>query len=163
MKKGSLLAYTRKYHSPLPKQEAITRVQDALEADRAMRITPIRTAENELSFGVKNAILLEKNSFLPDVCIHFSRTAAGTEAETVCSLKRVTRVLFTVFTVLLAALEILLLCWYFRRSLDFGVVLLIPVIMIAFSILLIFFGLRLSSRDTLYVIRTALQPETGSE
>ena len=163
MKKGSLLAYTRKYHSPLPKQEAIARVQDALEADRAMRITPIQATENELSFGVKNAILLEKNSSLPDVCIHFSRTAAGTEAETVCSLKRVTRVLFTVFTVLLAALEILLLCWYFRRSLDFGVVLLIPVIMIAFSILLLFFGLRLSSRDTLYVIRTALQPETGSE
>ena len=68
MKKGSLLAYTRKYHSPLPKQEAIARVQDALEADRAMRITPIQATENELSFGVKNAFLLEKNSFLPDVC-----------------------------------------------------------------------------------------------
>ena len=159
----SLFSHVAVYSSPLPPQEAMVRVRSALEADRAMRITPIRSAENELSFGVKNAYLLEKNSFLPDVRVHFSRTAAGTVVKTVCGLKRVTQVLFTVFSVLLAALEILLLCMYFRGSLDSGVVLLIPVIMIVFSVLMVYFGLPLSSRDTLYVIRTALQPGSGSE
>ncbi len=159
----SLFSHVAVYSSPLPPQEAMARVRSPLEANRAMRITPIRTAENELSFGVKTAYLLEKNSFLPDVRVHFSRTAAGTDVETVCGLKRITLVLFTVFSVLLAVLEILLLRMYFRDALENNIVLLIPVIMIAFSVLMVYFGLPLSSRDTLYVIRTALQPESGSE
>ena len=158
-----LFHYVTNCSSSLQKQEAIARVQSALTSDRAMRITPIRATENELFFSVKNTYFLEKNSFIPDVRIQFCDTETGSGVETVCSLKRIARIFFTVMTALLAALEILLLCWYFSRKLDDSVVLLIPVIMIVFSCLITFFGLRLSSRDVLYVIRAALKPDAVSE
>ena len=158
-----LFSYCHSILTPLSKREAMERVRDALTKDRAMQLSSIRSTENDLYFSVKNSCFLMKDSFIPDVRVHFNESTNHTDVETICSLQRVPRVFFTVLAVLWTAAEILLLWICFSGSLDYNILLLIPVIVIAFLILLTLFGLRLSSRDTLYVVRTALQSEAISD
>ncbi len=159
----NLFAHLTKFTCPMPRQEAMDRVQNTLKEDRAIRLSPIRATENELSFSVKPDLFPGHNSFCPDVNIRFNDSETGTDAQVMSSVKKPTRIIFLVFAFLLAAIEILLLCWYFRSALENNIVLLIPVIMLVFSFVMTFIGLRRSSRDVLYLIRTALQPDAISE
>ena len=159
MKHGLLFSYINNYNSPIPKQEAMDRVQKAFTDDRAMRISPIRATEDELAFETKPDYYLEKNAFLPEVAVRFEDADTGTTVQTRCQVKRIIRIFTLCYSALLAVIELLLLTMQLRGTLDNPLLLLLPVIMFGFMCTMTFFGLRLSSRDVLFVIRTALQQE----
>ena len=58
-----LFSYNTVFSCPYAKADAMARVHKALTDDRAMRLSPIRAAEDELTFETKREYLLEKNSF----------------------------------------------------------------------------------------------------
>ena len=155
----SLFSYNKVFTCPDAKTDAMARVHKAFTEDRAMRLSPIRASEDELSFETKREYLLEKNSFYPEVSIRFRDADAGTAVQTTCRVKHYVRIFAYCFAALLICIELLLLIMLFRGNLDRAFLLLIPVIIFVFACAMTFFGIRFMSQDVLYVIRTALQPD----
>ena len=150
------------FSCPYAKAEAMARVHKAFTDDRAMRLSPIQASEDELTFDTKREYLLEKNSFYPEVSIRFRDADAGTAVQTQCRIKQLVQIFAYCYTVLLALIELLLLIMLFRGTLSSPLLLLIPVVLFVFQCTMTFFGIRLSSRDVLYVIRTALKQDESN-
>ena len=158
MKKGSLLAYTRKYHSPLPKQEAVARVQNALQQNESVRIHRMTASDRELRFAQKQDPAF-RNSFLPDIHVLFSDLEAGSQARIECRVKLFIRIFCIVYFLGCAQSLIFALMLLFTGRDGAVLYALISLAMLLFCYGLSYFGLHYGAKKAVSVIRKALLSE----
>ena len=161
----SLFSCNKVFTCPDAKAEAMARVRKALAGGRVVNTTPIKVSEDSLSFFVKrrdfriNAIFTEESFYNPDVTVQFRKTKTGTEVQTICRLDPAIRV--TICLTMIFAVFLELFFCFIRLH---GQTLVLSCFLILFFNFVFlglpgFFSLRFFSKDVLYVIQDALQPD----
>ena len=151
--------YIKTLHCALSRPEAIARVQETITKDKTLCIAQWNVTSDELSFALKQPFGLVYNSFLPHVRVTFREIASGTELTICCRLQKTTRVIQLVYLLLGAAMELGMVVTCLIAKASSPALLVLPGIL-AFSVILSYFGLRLSSRDILQQITSAVQLDT---
>lgn len=153
---NKLFWFQKTLSAALPKAEVMARLRAAFSDQRALCLSELNAAEDELSFSVKGESILAYNSFRPDVQIQLMETAGGTDVVIHCQIKKAVRIIICVFLSLFALLTAGMVISLIRDQLD-PPMLLIPLGMALFAVLLCYFGLRLSSRELIAAARKAIQ------
>ena len=165
------LLFTRNmvFSCPYAKAEAMARVYKALAHGRVVNTTPIKVSEGALSFTVKNvnsnsmfSIFWAVNKLNPEVTVQFRKSETGTEVQTVCRPNQAHRVIYGLIMIY-AVFPELFFC-FIRLH---GQTLVLSCFLILFFNFVFlglpgFFSLRFFSKDVLYVIQDALQPDESN-
>ena len=157
-----LFCFDKTLFTALPKNEATARLQAAFSGDYGRDLSDLTLTENALSFSVTDRFGLVYNSFRPDVRMLLTEQDDGTSIEISCRIKRFSRVFASVFLLLLAACEAVML-WFLIQSDLHPAMLLIPPGMAAFMVLLDNCGLRLSSGWIIAAAQNAVNSSDGPQ
>ena len=142
--------------SPIPKQEAMTRVQDALSGSRNWRFISMQASEDALSFSVMSRRFGRFSAFCPDVRIQFGESDAGVSVRTLCRTKEQIRVMLPMAAGIFLLLEVFNLIMVMRGTSPGIAALALPILLLVLLGVLTVLGLRLPAKEIRQTVEKAL-------
>ena len=158
-----LFEIVRTVDCPLPKPEAMARVQQAMSGSRNWRFISMQTSEDALSFSVMSRRFDRFSAFCPDVRIQFDKSDAGVSVRTFCRTKEQIRVMLPIVAGIFLLLEVFHLVLVLRGTSPgiaaIALPILLPVLLGVFTAA----GLRLPAREIEQTIQSALSRNQEAE
>ena len=142
--------------SPIPKQEAMTRVQDALSGSRNWRFISMQASEDALSFSVMSRRFGRFSAFCPDVRIQCCESDAGVSVRTLCRTKEQIRVMLPMAAGIFLLLEVFNLIMVMRGTSPGIAALALPILLLVLLGVLTVLGLRLPAKEIRQTVEKAL-------
>ena len=158
----SLFTLNRSIDTSMPVQEAMDRVQQAIGNNRNLRCTPVRTADNSLSFSVGSKHYTRVTSFCPEATVKFDASVMGTTIRTTCRSKEQIRIMLPAVTVLFLILEIYNLILSLNGNAPGIAAFLIPIFLIFLLGSLTYLGLHFPAKEIDRTIHNAFSQNSGS-
>lgn len=149
--------------SPIPKQEAMARVQDALSGSRSWRFISMQASEDAISFSVMSRRFYRFSAFCPDVRIQFDESDAGVSVRTLCHTKEQIRVMLPFAAGIFLLLEVFNLILVMKGTSPGIAALAFPILLLVLLGVLTVLGLRLPSEEIRRAVEKALSGNPGNE
>ena len=123
----------------------------------AMSVYVNQLGENYASFSIKNTSYIFHNSFLPVVNMELRLIDNEWRLVVQFRLNKIMRIFVSIYIGFAIILQTMLLFTYITANYSFSFAIFIPTVLIAFALLILFIGLKISSKCIMKVIAQSME------